>query len=126
MSKNLIVNLSVNCPEIDIFGPIKESTIDRLSDLLPNATTSTRSVRSPPSRFTFLPHPDHWHIKLDGQFCDVDGVSRLMVMLLDALEEEGDWTLVSTQASTLRNNTALQQDSIEHYKMFFIKYAGGH
>eukprot|EP00796_Vickermania_ingenoplastis_P004523 gene4523-3310_t len=124
MSKNLIINLSFNCPEISIMGPIKESTIDRLNEVLPSATNSTRSVRGETPQFQFLSNPDHWYIKLEGQFCDTTGVSRLMVILLNALEEEGDWTLVSSQAANERSSGAIQQEFVEHYKLVFVKFAG--
>lgn len=124
MSKNLIINLSFNCPEISIMGPIQESTIDHLNEVLPNSTNSTRSIRTESPKFQFLSNPDHWHIKLDGQFCSTTGVSLLMVILLDALEKEGDWTLVSSQASSEYSNGASQQEFVEHYKLVFIKFAG--
>lgn len=122
MSRSLIVNMSFNCPEVQILGPVQESTIERLNEVLPGSTTSTRSIRSSQPKFEYLSNPDHWKIKLDGQFCDSEGVSRLMVLLLDALEEEGGWTLVSSQASSARNAGALQQDFVENYKLFFSKY----
>ncbi|KAK7194743.1 paraflagellar rod component [Novymonas esmeraldas] len=122
MSRNLIVNMTFNCPEVQILGPVQESTIERLNEVLPGSTTSTRSIRSSQPKFEYLSNPDHWKIKLDGQFCDSEGVSRLMVLLLDALEEEGGWTLVSSQASSARNAGALQQDFLENYKLFFSKY----
>lgn len=105
-------------------GPIKESTIDYLNDVIPSATNSTRSIRKEVPRFQFFSNPDHWHLKLDGQFCDTIGISRFMVILLDALEEEGDWTLVTSQASSEYSSGALQQDFVEHYKLVFIKFAG--
>lgn len=124
MSKNLIINMSFNPPTLDILGPIKESTIDRLNEVVPHSTTSTRSIRNEPPKFEYLANPDHWHLKLDGQFCDADGISRMMVILLDAVEEEGDWTLVSSQASSAVNNAAIQQTFVENYKMTFLKFAG--
>lgn len=124
MSKNLVINMSYNPPTIDIMGPIKESTIDHLNEVIPTSTSSTRSIRSDPPKFEYLANPDHWHIKLDGQFCDVDGISRMIVLLLDALEEEGDWTLVSSQASSERNDSPIQQQFVENYKLFFLKFAG--
>lgn len=124
MSKNLVINLRFNCPEIDIMGPIKESTIERLNEVIPASTTSTRSMRTELPQFQYLSNPDHWHIKLAGQLCDNDGITRLMIQLLNALEEEGDWTLMSTQASRQRNNSAMQQDYIESYKLIFLKFAG--
>lgn len=64
MSKNLVINMSFNCPEIDIFGPIKESTIERLNEVIPYSTTSTRSIRVKPAQFEYRANPDHWHIRL--------------------------------------------------------------
>ncbi|KAG5495024.1 hypothetical protein JKF63_02076 [Porcisia hertigi] len=122
MSRNLIVTMSFNSPEIKIIGPVLESTIERLNEVLPVSTTSTRSIRSSQPKFEYLSNPDHWSIKLNGQFCDNEGVSRLMIVLLDALEEDGGWKLVSSQASSTRGGGALQQDFLEHYRLFFSKY----
>ncbi|CAC9530417.1 paraflagellar rod component / PFC16 [Leishmania donovani] len=122
MSRNMIVNMSFNCPEIQILGPVQESTIERLNEVLPDSTTSTRSIRSNQPKFEYLSNPDHWRIKLDNQFCDLEGVSRLIVLLLDALEEEGGWTLISSQASSSSHGGALQQDFVSNYKLFFSKY----
>ncbi|AIO01359.1 hypothetical protein LPMP_330660 [Leishmania panamensis] len=122
MSRNLIVNMFFNSPEIQILGPVQENTIERLNSVLPASTTSTRSIRNSQPKFEYLSNPDHWRIKLDGQFCDSEGVSRLMVLLLDALEEEGGWTLVSSMASSPHTCGTLQQDTVESYKFFFSRY----
>lgn len=124
MPQNLVIDLSFNCPQVHIVGPVKESTIERLNEVLPNSTTSTRSIRAGAPKFEYLSNPDHWSLKLDGQFCDAEGISRFMVILLDALEEEGGWKLASSQASTERNEGALQQAFVEHYKLFFTKFSG--
>ncbi|KAG5469335.1 hypothetical protein LSCM1_02550 [Leishmania martiniquensis] len=118
----LIVNMSFNCPEVQILGPVQEGTIERLNKVLPSSTTSTRSIRGSLPKFEYLSNPDHWRIKLDGQFCDTEGASRLMVLLLDALEEEGGWTLTSSQSVSSRDAGPLQQDFVENYKFFFSKY----
>ncbi|CBZ29860.1 conserved hypothetical protein [Leishmania mexicana MHOM/GT/2001/U1103] len=124
MSHNMIVNMSFNCPEIQILGPVQESTIERLNEVLPDSTTSTRSIRSNQPKFEYVSNPDHWRIKLDNQFCDSEGVSRVIVCLLDALEEEGGWTLISSQASNSQGGS-LQQDFMSNYKFFFSKYQDG-
>ncbi|CCW63077.1 unnamed protein product [Phytomonas sp. EM1] len=122
MSNTLVINLSFNCPVVDIIGPIKETTIERLNELLPTSTTSTRNCRSEAPKFQYLSNPDHWHLKLDGQLCDSEGVSHFIVVLLDVLEQEGGWTLVSSQASNSDNAGAIQQKYVENYKLFFSKF----
>ncbi|ESL12177.1 hypothetical protein TRSC58_00060 [Trypanosoma rangeli SC58] len=98
MVHHLVINLSFNSPEIRIIGPVKEQTIDKLNDMIPNATSTARNTRTAPSRFQYISNPNHWYMKLDGQFCDAEGISYLMVLLLDALELEGVWKLVSSTA----------------------------
>ncbi|CAD2217802.1 hypothetical protein AGDE_00111 [Angomonas deanei] len=121
MEKTLIVNLTFNCPEISIVGPIKESTIDVLNELIPYSTTSAFCSNPTKAKFRHVKNPSHWSIKLDGQFCDSEGISRLMVILMDALDEEGGWTLVSSQSYNVRSSVPLQQNYVENHKMIFLK-----
>ncbi|ORC90517.1 uncharacterized protein TM35_000083150 [Trypanosoma theileri] len=123
MVHHLIVNITFNSPEIRILGPIKEQTIDKLNEVLPNATTSSRSTRFAPPKFQYLSNPNHWYIKLDRQFCDDEGISHLMVLLLDALEEEGVWKLVS--ATSLRQPIGTgSKDYTESHVLFLNKLVG--
>lgn len=121
MSNSLVVNFSFNSPEIRIIGPIRENTIEKLNQVLPVATTSTRSSRAGNPKFQRVTSPPHWHVKLDGQFCDQVGVCSLFMQMLDALEEEGGWKLASTHALTCENQGAIQQDCVEEYKFFFSR-----
>ncbi|RNF16330.1 hypothetical protein TcG_06473 [Trypanosoma cruzi] len=123
MVQNLVINLLFNSPEIRIMGPVKEQTIDKLNEVIPNATSTARSTRVAPSRFQYISNPNHWYMKLDGQFCDEDGISYLMVLLLDALEEEGLWKLVSSTA--LRTPVGQSsKDYSETHVLFMNKLAG--
>jgi len=88
---------------------------------LPAATTSTRSHRAGNPKFVHESTRNFWRVQLDGQFCDQVGISHLFLLVLDALEEEGGWNLVATQAITVENQGALQQDCIEEYKFFFSR-----
>eukprot|EP00331_Platyophrya_macrostoma_P035564 CAMPEP_0176438156 /NCGR_PEP_ID=MMETSP0127-20121128/19106_1 /TAXON_ID=938130 /ORGANISM="Platyophrya macrostoma, Strain WH" /LENGTH=124 /DNA_ID=CAMNT_0017822033 /DNA_START=44 /DNA_END=418 /DNA_ORIENTATION=+ len=122
MSNTLIVNFSFNFPEISIVGPIRENTIEKLNQVLPVSTTSTRSARAGNPKFAKLTAPHaHWSVKLDGQYCDQVGICNLFMQVLDALEEEGGWKLASTHALTFENQGAIQQESVEQYKFFFSR-----
>lgn len=121
MSNTLIVNISINSPEIRIIGPIRENTIEKLNQVLPMATTSTRSGRAGQPKFQYLSNPNHWYVKLDGQFCDQVGVCALFLVLFDALEEEGGWKMSTTHALTCEHIGAQQQDAVEQYKFFFSR-----
>jgi hypothetical protein len=121
MPNSLIVNFSFNPPEIVIIGGIRENTIEKLNTVLPAATTSTRSARAGAPKFVFDTNRNFWKVTLDGQFCDQVGESALFLSVLDALEEEGGWKLVSTQGITLENHTAIQQEFYEAYKFFFSR-----
>ncbi|KEG15286.1 hypothetical protein DQ04_00121180 [Trypanosoma grayi] len=123
MVHNLVINCTFNCPEIKIIGPIKEQTIDKLNEVIPNSTTSSRSTRVAPPRFQYLSNPNHWYIKLDRQFCDDEAMSYLMVLLLDALEEEGVWKLVSSVALKQSIGSG-PKDYTETHVLFLNKFSG--
>ena len=119
MANTLVVNFTFNPPVIKVTGPVKESTIERLNAVLPTVTTSRRGDRAGQPKFVFKPAPTHWTVTLDGQFCDQIGESRVMLAILDSLEEEGVWKLASTQATTLPDNESLQQQFSNAYCFFF-------
>lgn len=113
---NLIVNVTCNPPVISIFGPIKESTIDHLNEVLPNSCSTTNTGKVP---FALVrkEDPPHWHGELRTQFASDDiGTSQMFVALLDALEEEGAWKL--------RGSTTMNHDSAKcTYRFFFVRGA---
>lgn len=117
----LVVSFTFNPPQIQIVGPIRETTIEKLNQVLPAATTSTRSTRAGNPKFVYQQTPAHWTAKLDGQFCDQVGMSALFLVVLDALEEEGGWKLASSHAITQEDSESLQQDFFESYKFFFAR-----
>eukprot|EP00665_Eupelagonemidae_sp_cell47_P001472 gene1472-3659_t len=43
---NLIMNVTVNPPQIAIIGPIKETTVQKLNALLPSCCTSAPGQRT--------------------------------------------------------------------------------
>ncbi|KAG5507695.1 hypothetical protein JKF63_06644 [Porcisia hertigi] len=112
---NLIVNVTCNPPLISIFGPIKESTIERLNATIPSScsTTNTGSV---PFALVHKADPPHWFGELRTQFASDDiGSSTLFISILDALDEEGIWTLRGSASSSLEGKI--------HYKFFFVRNA---
>ena len=119
MANTLVVNFTFNCPTIKVIGPVKDSTIEKLNSVLPSVTTSRRSERAGHPKFTLKSSPQHWTVTLDGQFCDQIGESRIMLAILDALEEEGTWKLATSHATTLPDTEALQQNSYNTYYFFF-------
>nr|CCC94176.1 conserved hypothetical protein [Trypanosoma congolense IL3000] len=123
MSHYLVVTFTFNCPEVRIMGPIKEQTIEKLNDVIPNATTTSRSNRAALPKFEYLPNPNHWCIKLDRQYCDEEGKSQLMVLVLDALAEEGSWRLVSSIVTKGTKSGGLKEDT-ETHTLFLNKLLG--
>eukprot|EP00759_Apiculatamorpha_spiralis_P057061 PhF_6_TR8407/c0_g1_i1/m.13135 len=110
----LIVNAQFNPPTFSIIGPIKETTLQNLQQTLPASTTTMRGVKKEPPTFVHKPSPDHWMLRLDGQYCDQLGMSQLFLRMLECLEDEGGWVLKDTTALTL-------EDDSEAYKFFFLK-----
>eukprot|EP00796_Vickermania_ingenoplastis_P001857 gene1857-1136_t len=113
---NLIVNITANPPVISIFGPVKESTIDRLNEVIPTSCSTTYTGKIPFS-FVHKDEPPHWYAEVKNQFLSEDiGSSQLFIALLDALEEEGAWKL--------RGCTNVPHDGDKNtYRFFFVKGA---
>lgn len=113
---NLIVHITCNPPVVSIFGPVKETTIERLNEVLPNScsTTNTGNV---PFALVRKEEPPHWYGELRTQFAsDEIGVSQLFISLMDALEEEGSWNLRGSSALTHDHNKCT-------YRFFFVRGA---
>ncbi|CAD2222370.1 hypothetical protein AGDE_04316 [Angomonas deanei] len=112
---NLVVNITCNPPVISIYGPVRESTIDHLNDVLPGSCSTTNTGKVP---FKLVrKDASCWHGELKSHFATNDiGTSHLFVSLLDALEEEGSWRL--------RGSTALNHDGNKcTYRFFFVRGA---
>ncbi|KAF8282481.1 hypothetical protein C3747_226g19c [Trypanosoma cruzi] len=114
MEKNLIINVTCNPPVISILGPVKESTIEKLNDVLPGACTTTNTGKV---HFAFVrkEEPPHWYGELQTHFASEDiGQSQLFVSLLDAVEEEGMWKLCGSNANVHDYDKAT-------HKFFFVR-----
>ena len=116
MSKvtNLIVNITVNPPAICIIGPIKETTVAKLNEVMPLACTTT-----PGTKATFVfekkNEPPHYYGSLTGSYANEDvGQTQLFLAVLDCLEEEGGWKL---KASNATNHDVTKTT----YKFFFMR-----
>jgi hypothetical protein len=112
--QNLIINVTVNPPEIAIVGPIKENTIQKLNTILPTVCTTTNTAKT---KFAFnrVENPPHWNGKLSTHFANEEiGQAQLFVTMLDALEEEGGWKLKGSNA------TNHDVDKVT-YKFFFVR-----
>lgn len=110
----LVVSIAFEPPQISIVGPIQESTIHKLNELLPHlATNSCQGRRAPPAFVQgALPIP-HWSIELRNQLADETAKLSMMVAILDCLEDEGGWSM--------RDTHSLTYDYDEGYQFFFTK-----
>lgn len=111
---NLIINLTFNPPEIAIVGPIREATIQKLQQVLPQVCTSAPGAR-PAVVLSRVESPLHWYCKLPAHFANEElGQTSIMVAILDSLEEEGGWKLMASNA--------LNHDETKcTYKFFFTQ-----
>lgn len=100
--QNLIVNLTFNPPLIHVLGPVRDATIQKLNAIMPEVCTSTQTNNARNAfQFTRKERPPCWEGKLDHSFANEEvGQSRLVLSVLDALEEEGDWKLKGSTAQT--------------------------
>ena len=114
--QNLIVNLTFNPPLVNILGPVRDATIAKLTAVLPEVCTSTQTSTA---RHTFAfvrrERPPCWSGQLTSSFANEEvGQSRVILSILDALEEEGDWKLKGSNA------TCHDVDKVT-YKFFFVR-----
>uniref|UniRef100_A0A7S4D0C5 Uncharacterized protein n=1 Tax=Eutreptiella gymnastica TaxID=73025 RepID=A0A7S4D0C5_9EUGL len=112
---NLIVNITFNPPEIQICGPIKDTTISKLQQVIPQLCTSSPGLKSG-IVFTRHENPPHWEGKLPSQYCNEDmGQSQIMLAIMDALEDEADWKLKGSNGLNHDGDTKVT------YKFFFVQ-----
>lgn len=117
--QNLIVNFTFNPPLIHIIGPVRDTTVQKLNAILPEVCTSTQTS-NPKNKFAFTkiergPGITLWRGVLEHSFANEEvGQSRLVLALLDAMEEEGDWKLKGSNA------TCHDVDKVT-YKFFFVR-----
>lgn len=110
---NLIVSCTFNPPVIKIMGTtLREETIHRLEQALPNMTTTAHSSQKEPPKFVMIPNPSHWTINLSTQYCDQLGRSVLFLAIIETLDAE-DWKLKGT-------NTIVHPDSGKDTTKFFF------
>ena len=113
---NLIVNLTFNPPLINIIGPVRDATVQKLNAILPEVCTSTQTA-NPKNKFAFVrrERPPCWQGQLASSFANEEvGQSRLVLALLDCMEEEGDWKLKGSNAQ------CHDVDKVT-YKFFFVR-----
>lgn len=115
---NCICTFTFNPPIIHIVGPVREPTVQKLNAILPEVTTSTQTS-NPKRKFEFVkmerPGGAVWRGELPNSFCNEEvGQSRLVLALMDAMEEEGDWKLKGSNA------TCHDVDKVT-YKFFFVR-----
>lgn len=108
----MVVNFSFNPPVISIAGPIKESTIAKLNDLLPHLTSnSVRGRRAPPSFVVNEAPTKHYILDMPTLVANEESQMAIMLAVLDCIEDEGCWTM--------RDCHATLYDYIEHHTLFF-------
>lgn len=116
MSKvtNLIVNITVNPPAITIIGPIKETTVAKLNEIMPGACTTSPGQKAS-FHFDKKSEPPHYYGALSGSYANEDvGQTQIFLALLDCLEDEGGWKL---KASNATNHDVTKTT----YKFFFVR-----
>lgn len=110
----LVVSMTFEPPTITILGPILETTVTKLSHQLPLLCTLSCGGRRKLPVFEKVDTPiRHWRLVLNGMIAEIPSKMGLMLALLDALEEEGDWGFHDTHAVTT--------DFEEAYQFFFTK-----
>lgn len=116
--QNLIVNFTFNPPVIFIVGPVRDTTVQKLNAILPEVCTSTQTS-NPKNKFEFTrverPGGSVWRGQLEHSFANEEvGQSRLVLALMDSMEEEGDWKLKGSNA------ICHDVDKVT-YKFFFVR-----
>ncbi|CUG88896.1 Hypothetical protein, putative [Bodo saltans] len=101
---NLVVNVTFNPPVVKLMGAtLREETIHKLEQVLPNVTTTHVSHNKEAPKFQLLQNPSHWHADLGQHYCDQLGRSLIFLALIETLEGE-DWKLKGTNTVTHPDN----------------------
>jgi hypothetical protein len=115
---SLLINLRFNPPEIEIIGPILESTVLKLGALLPRMTSLSRNhtrkelpsfeLTGPPTR------PPHWRLELPWNAAN--DISQMMMLhaIAECVDEEGVWDMRATSSFT-------NPDGVDYNTLVFVK-----
>ena len=114
---NLIVNITFNPPLVRIIGPVKDTTISKLEQVIPQVCTSAPGQKS---QIKFVKSESHWEGELPSQYCNEEmGQSQVMLCILDALEDEANWKLKGITGFT---SNGINHDTYKStYKFFFVQ-----
>lgn len=110
----LIVSMTFNPPDVSIVGPIAESTILKLNELLPQLSSLSPLGRKVTPLFEFHEKPlPHWTLYMKHLVFDEKCQMAAMLTILDCIEHEGCWSM--------RNSHANAFSDMDTYKFFFTK-----
>lgn len=120
---NLICVCRFNPPEIRLIGTtLREETIKKLDEKIPNVTTTSHSPKQPPPVFEQVQSSSgghHWKVNISGQYCDHAGRSMIMLTLIEALEAE-DWKMKAAHAVTHSYSQWKSVDAgMDTHRLFF-------
>jgi len=95
---NLVVNITFNPPEIVVIGPVKDTTIQKLEQIVPQVCTTSPGQKGI-GRFQKMDTPPHWFCRLSSHYCNEEmGQTQIMLKVMDCLEDEGGWKLKASNA----------------------------
>lgn len=110
----VIVAFVFNPPQISITGPVQDSTIAKLNLLLPTLTSNSCQGRRKPESFQLTEAPvRQWTVEYRALVCDDIAELSVMLAVLDALEDEGGWSMRDTHAAN--------HDVQSEYMFFFTR-----
>ena len=120
-----VVTCTFNPPVINLLCAggqgLREQTVKRLNQTLPESTTTSMSPKQTPPEFEFRSNPPHWHLQMDNQNCDSIARCNIYLSIIEALEAE-DWVMRAAHASTHNYHSMKTMDAgKDTTRLFFYR-----
>jgi hypothetical protein len=114
----LMINLRFNPPEIEMLGPVLESTVLKLSALLPRMTSLSHArARKELPMFQLAGPPDrpaHWRLEMPWSVAHEVAQMQMTHAIIECVDEEGVWDM--------RDSTSFTgPDAVDYTTLIFVK-----
>ena len=118
---SLLVNMRFNPPEVEIVGPVLESTVLKLGALLPRMTSLSRAhARKELPAFrpdgAVGPRPLLWRHELPWSVAHEVAQMQMCHAIVECIDEEGCWDMRVTTSFT-------NAEGVDHVTLMFVKKA---
>jgi|EP00670_Eutreptiella_braarudii_P006247 hypothetical protein len=122
---HLVVTCTFNPPKINLMtgggANLRENTIQRLNQVLPQCTTTSMSPKQVPPQLEYKSNPPHWHVEMGTQNCDHIARSNIYLTIIESLEAE-DWVMRAAHAMSHNSHSTKSTDAgMDTTRLFFYR-----